>query len=558
VYSHNTGQERQYYVGAANMYGTNPANLEYRFQRVVPIEVSPHDPNTVYHGSQFVHRTTDGGVTWDRISPDLTAFRPERQMVSGGPITRDATGEEHYSTLYAIEESPLEPGVIYAGSNDGPVHVTRDGGANWTDITPPDLPPEGRVQTIEVSPHTPGKMYFASYRYLLNDWEPYIYRTDDYGRSWTRLTDGMNGIPADQPTRVIREDTEREGLLFAGTEFGVFVSLDDGGNWQPLQLDLPVTPITDMKVHRGDLVVSTMGRSFWIMDNLEPLHQFEPAIVASDFALLQPADAYRARYGGGFGFGPAASGAPEYESAKADIDYHLASGADEVTLEILDASGNVVRGFTSGEGGYMYEETQDMRAPQVQRRGRPELSATPGLHRFAWDLRHDAKEARRGPMTVPGTYTVRLTVDGQVQERRLTVRMDPRLSEDGITQADLEEQLAFNLRMVDVITEARGALQDLERAREQVGEAAELGGSAEQRARAALDELARIEEAMITSDEGSYQRPMLMDQLQYLYSMTSRADQRPGQDAYVRLEQLESELQEHIRVLERILGNPIA
>ena len=558
VYSHNTGQERQYYVGAANMYGTNPANLEYRFQRVVPIEVSPHDPNTVYHGSQFVHRTTNAGVDWERISPDLTAFRPERQMVSGGPITRDATGEEHYSTLYAVEESPLEPGVIYAGANDGPVHVTRDGGRSWTEITPPDLPPEGRVNIIEVSPHTPGKMYFAYYRYLLNDWEPYIYRTEDYGRSWTRLTDGVNGIPSDYPTRVIREDTEREGLLYAGTEFGMFVSMDDGASWQALQQNLPVTPITDIKVHRGDLVISTMGRSFWIMDNLEPLRQYESALAMADVALLQPAVAYRARFGGGFGFGPTPSGAPEYTDAAADIDYHLGAAVEEVMLEILDGSGNVVRGFTSDEGGYVYEETQEMRAPRMQRRGRPELATSPGLHRFRWDLRHDGKEARRGPMAVPGVYTVRLTADGVVREQALTVRMDPRLSEDGITLADLEAQLAFNLRMVDVITEARGALRDLERAKEQMDEATELGGSAEERARDALQQLAEIEEDMVTSDEGSYQRPMLLDQLQYLYSMTSRADQRPGQDAYERLEQLETRLQEHIRVLERILGNPIA
>ncbi|MBT8336851.1 MAG: hypothetical protein KJO11_09625, partial [Gemmatimonadetes bacterium] len=266
-YSERTGQEKQYYVGAANMYGTSPANLEYRFQRVVPIEVSPHDPNVVYHGSQFVHRTTDEGVTWEQISPDLTAFRPERQMVSGGPITRDATGEEHYSTLYAIEESPVTAGVIWAGANDGPVHVTRDGGGSWTDVTPSDLPPEGRVSIIDPSPHDAAKAYVAVYRTLLGDDRPYIYRTDDYGSSWTLLTPGDNGISEDTPTRVIREDPDQPGLLYAGTEYGIYVSLDDGASWLPFRQNMPVTPITDMQVHEQDLVVATQGRGFWILDD---------------------------------------------------------------------------------------------------------------------------------------------------------------------------------------------------------------------------------------------------------------------------------------------------
>ncbi|MEE9470177.1 MAG: hypothetical protein V3W32_00550, partial [Gemmatimonadota bacterium] len=223
-----TGQEQQYYVGAQSMYGHNPRDLIYRFQRVSPIEVSPHDPGVVYHASQYVHRTTNEGLTWETISPDLTANEPDKQVISGGPITRDITGEEFYSTIYALEESPLEKGLIWTGANDGPVHVTRNGGVRWDEVTPSDLPPGGRVQSIEPSPHQAGKAYIAVYRYLLGDWEPYIYRTTDYGASWTRLTSGDNGIPADHPTRVVREDPDREGLLYAGTEFGMFVSFDDG------------------------------------------------------------------------------------------------------------------------------------------------------------------------------------------------------------------------------------------------------------------------------------------------------------------------------------------
>ena len=192
------------------MYGVNPRELPYRFQRVVPIEISPHDPSVIYHGSQFVHRTTDEGRTWETISDDLTAFRPERQVISGSPITRDITGEEHYSALYVIEVSPINGNVIWTGANDGPVHVTQDGGQTWINVTPPDMPPEGRIQTIDPSPHAEGKAYVAGYRYLLGDFEPYIYRTDDFGASLDEINGRYeNGIPHDYPTRVIREDPER-------------------------------------------------------------------------------------------------------------------------------------------------------------------------------------------------------------------------------------------------------------------------------------------------------------------------------------------------------------
>ena len=312
-YNQSTGQEKQYYVGMGNIYGHNTADLVYRFQRVSPIAVSPHDPNIVYHASQFLHRTTDEGVTWETISPDLTARTPETQMISGGPITRDITGEEFYSTLYAVKESPIEPGQIWVGANDGPIHMTRDGGANWTNVTPPDLPPGGRVQTVEPSPHRPNKAYVAVLRYQLDDWEPHIYRTDDYGRTWTRLTTGTNGIPADSPTRVIREDPDREGLLYAGTEFGMFVSFDDGANWQSFQLNLPATPVTDMRVHQKDLVISTMGRSFWILDDLTALHQLNEDVASSNVHLFAPRDAYRMRYGGRRGRG---GGSPADETSR--------------------------------------------------------------------------------------------------------------------------------------------------------------------------------------------------------------------------------------------------
>jgi photosystem II stability/assembly factor-like uncharacterized protein len=243
----NTSNEERYWIGVQSLYGNPGGDLSYRFQRVSPMEVSPHDSRIVYYGSQFVHRTHDGGVTWEKISPDLTA-RPEgTQGASGEPITRDATGEEVYSTLYSIRESTVEKGVIWAGSNDGLIHVTRDEGKTWTNVTPKGLPAGGRVQCIEPGTHQAGTAYAAIYRFLLGDFAPYIYRTDDFGKSWTRLTDGSNGIAADEPTRVVREDPHRADLLYAGTEFGMYISFDSGAHWQSFQLNLPNTPITDIK-----------------------------------------------------------------------------------------------------------------------------------------------------------------------------------------------------------------------------------------------------------------------------------------------------------------------
>lgn len=551
-YSRATGQEKQFYVGAQYMYGRNPAELDYRFQRVSPIEVSPHDPDVVYHGSQFVHRTTDDGQTWETISPDLTAFPPERQMASGGPITRDITGEEHFSTLYEIEVSPLDAGVVWTGANDGPVHVTRDGGETWTEVTPEGMPPEGRIETVEPSSHDPGRAYVAGYRYLLDDWEPYIYRTTDFGETWTRLTDGQNGIPADHPTRVVREDPEQEGLLYAGTEFGMFVSFDDGARWQPLQLDLPVTPITDIRIHRGDMAISTMGRSFWILHDLTPLRAAAASVEsggtagASSHRLLPPRDATRMRYFS-FGSDPAE---PDYPPAGAVIDYVLSEDVSgPVTLEILDDEGALVRAYSSEEDGYEVEDPSRMAAPgpyPVTLTG-PTLETGAGHHRVRWDLTHagawdEDGQAGRGPMAVPGTYTVRLQVDGRTLERELEVDIDPRVAADGVTRADLQAQLDLNLRIRDARSEARRAVADLEAALERVDTARADGSLSGDEATALEAELRGVLDRLVTSDEGSYPPPMFLDQLGYLSGMTGRADQRPGRDAYERFDELRSRL----------------
>jgi photosystem II stability/assembly factor-like uncharacterized protein len=546
-YSHVTGQEKQFYVGAANIYGHNPADLQYRFQRVSPIHVSPHDASVVYHASQYLHRSTDEGQTWETISPDLTANRPEHQVISGSPITRDITGEEIFSALYAVEESPLERGVIWTGSNDGLVHVTRDNGKTWANVTPKGLPANARIQTVDASPHQPGEAYIAAYRYLLDDWQPYIFRTTNYGKSWTRLTTGKNGIPADYPTRVVREDPARDGLLYAGTEFGMFVSFNEGAQWQPFQQNLPVTPITDIAVHQNDLVLSTMGRSFWILDNLTPLHQLSREVAASRLHLFAPDGAYRMRYS----TYPDDPAAPEYPPVGAVIDYWLAEPAGTLTLEILDESGKLIRSYSSDAPGETAVAVQGMRAPGMERMGTAKLPNDRGMHRFLWDLSYAGpwhadkrRSGRGGPMVVPGNYQVRLSTEQWSETRPLEVRIDPRVAADGVIQADLEAQLALNLEIRDLLTQSRLAAARI----------ADVLKQTDSDAAAKPAALRMIEAQLVTSTEGSYPQPMLTDQIAYLYNMTTGADQRPGRDAFERYTVLRTELEQRIAELQTLLG----
>jgi len=559
-YSRRTGQEQNYWVGAQYMYGRNPAELEYRFQRTVPIEVSPHDPDVVYHASQYVHRTTDDGATWDRISPDLTARPPEHQVVSGGPITRDITGEEHFSTLYVVEESPLEEGLLWVGSNDGPVHVTRDGGESWTEVTPPGWEVDGRINAIDPSPHDPGGAIVTGYRFLLDDWRPYVFRTEDYGETWTRIADGTRGIPPDHPVRVVRQDPDREGLLYAGTEFGLHVSFDAGASWRPFQLDLPVTPVTDIEIHRKDLVLSTMGRGFWILDDLTPLHRITAASGRAPFHLFAPREAIRTRYDRTPGsYRHQAPHAPEYPEPGATLHYWLGEEPPgEVRLEILDADGEVVRGFSSDERGWAVTGADRMAAPGPGAGSRlqgPRLATSRGTHRIRWNFRYPGPLTSdggrgRGPLATPGEYTVRLTVGGESRSAPLRVGLDPRVRAEGVTRDDLEEQLVLNLRIRDAISEGRRGDERISSLRERVEEARESGAVPPETASSLDARLQELHARLVTSGRGSYPPPMILDQLGYLYGMTTGSDQRPGADAVRRLGQLRERLDVVLDALE--------
>ncbi|HEV8453456.1 MAG TPA: hypothetical protein VGQ24_01115 [Gemmatimonadales bacterium] len=536
-----TGQSKRYWVGAQSLYGNPARDLILRFQRVSPMATSPHDPNVLYYGSQHLHRTRDKGVTWEKISPDLTAHPDCCQGASGEPITRDVTGEEFYSTLYAITESPHEAGVIWTGANDGPFHLTRDNGKRWKNITPKDLPPGGRVAWIEASPHRKGSAYYAVYRYLLGDYQPYLYRTDDYGATWKRLTDGKNGIPADWPTRVVREDPDREGLLYAGTEFGLFVSFDNGIRWQPFQLNLPNVPINDIRVHRKDLVIATQGRALWIFDDLSPLHQLGARINASEVQLYRPRDGYRTRAGA------------EYLTPA--LTYYLPSTpAGVVKVEILDSVGKVVNSYGSdaaapagragrGGGGGGGADPDDPDAPAFRFGGGvvSRVSKTAGTNRFVWDLRHSS-----GVTAPPGRYQARLTVGETVRTVPFTLRIDPRLAEDGTTVADLREQFEHNLRMRALVSEVNQVVARVRAAQTR------LQGSSG----AAADTLAKVQAigAKLLTEPVRYGKPGLQAHISYLNGMTNAVDQKIGRDAIARYQVLKQELDTLAAELDRVLG----
>nr|WP_299595993.1 hypothetical protein [Sphingomonas bacterium] len=562
--------EERYWVGAESLYGNDPKSLRYRFQRVAPMEISPTEPNTIYYGSQYVHRSQDGGVTWNTISPDLTLNPADKQLASGEPITRDATGEEVYSTVYAIRESKIRPGVIWSGSNDGLVFVTQDNGKSWQNVTPKDLPPGGRVQNIEPGVRAPGTAYIAVYRYLLGDYAPYLYRTDDYGKSWTRLTSGRNGIAADEPTRVIREDPERPDLLYAGTEFGMYVSFDRGARWQSLQLDLPAVPVTDIRLTHGDMALSTQGRGFYILDNLSVLRQLPPPREAAKSSrLFKPAVAVRIPAAGDKGADPKEG--PEHILPGAQIDYYVAPGAKStpVTLTILDAAGAVVRRFSSegsspaggGAGGGGDDEGGGQYRPTYVTK----LDTAPGMHRFIWDLRYSGEPAGTpaapqpgqpgqpaesrtrhptGPVAPPGNYTVVMAAGKFETRQPLEIVEDPRVLATGLTNADVVAQFEHNMRVLKLVHDANAAVLRVTQAQ------AALKTNPDPARAQALDPIA----AKLITPRIRYSQPGLQTHVTYLYGQYNMTDQKVGRDAIERYAELRKKVDDVSAELDRVLG----
>jgi hypothetical protein len=521
-----------------NPMGAGAAELKHRFQWTAPIMMSANDPNAVYHGGEAVFKTTDEGMTWTAISRDLTRNDKSKQQSSGGPLTQDNTSVEYYDTVFALAESPLEKGLIWAGSDDGLVHVTRDGGQHWSDVTSKEFGDWSLVSIIEASPHSAGTAYVAIDRHKLDDFHPYLFKTADYGKTWAKIT---TGLPDNSYAHTIREDPKRKGLLYAGTENGIYISFDDGGHWQSLKLNLPTTPIHDLTIKGDDLIVATHGRAFWALDDIGPLRQMNAAAEGGEVHLYQPSPTIRFR-GPGFTL-PATVPVGANPPAGAVIYYSLkAAPKEQITLEVLDAHGKLVRKYSSkktGEGASPDEEEFGIRRPGQ------ELPAEAGLNHFVWDMHFESPTRvpgavgwggrPEGPLVVPGTYEIKLTVAGKSETAKLEITKDPRVS---ASQADLEKQEELALRIRDRVTAGHEAVNQIRSVRSQI-EALKKRLSADASAKPVLDaadaltkKMNAVEEKIIQPKSKSGEDPLnypiqVADQFVALQETVESADTAP-------------------------------
>lgn len=585
-YDHGTGQSRIVTVWPEVSTGLGAKDMKYRFQWTFPLLFSPHDPNVLYVAGNLVFRSTDQGSSWEAISPDLTRNDATKMEPSGGPITIDTTGVETYGTIFALAESPHEKGVFWAGSDDGLVHISRDGGATWENITPPDLPLWTLISMIEPSPHDPGVAYLAATRYKLGDNRPMLYRTLDYGKTWHSIT---KGIPKNDFTRVIREDPSRRGVLYAGTETGVYVSFDDGTSWQPMQGNLPRVPVYDLVVKNNDLVAATHGRSFWIMDDLTLLHQMTDQLAQSVAHLFKPRPAYRILWQGGFGEKPGPgknydllydtlvtfqeirkpSGQPDRVFLDAGknppdgviVNYHLSGKPeDEVTLEIIDGTGHRIRSYSS--------RAQD----EAQR-----ALANPGMNRLVWDMRYPPahkvpgdksteEELKKGLLVTPGTYQITLTVGSWSQTEPFDILKDPRVV---AAQEELEAQFELLMKIRGKISETHDAINKIRSIRHQVDEwmqrakARRSAGPISDAADSLKEKLSRIENELIQVDfRGARDRLHLPAKLNIklveLSKVVSSGDFAPTKQSYEVFRGLSAQIDLQLKQLDSVVSTDVS
>ena len=584
-YDHRTGQVRIVTVWPEFYTGWGAKDMKYRFQWTYPIKFSPHDSNILYATGNLVFRSTDQGDSWEPISPDLTRNDPSTLEPSGGPITKDTSGAETYATIFAFAESPVEKGLFWAGSDDGLVHISRDGGENWDDITPKDFGEWTLVSMIEPSPHDPAVAYLAATRYKLDDTRPMLFKTSDYGATWTSIVDG---IREGDYLRCVREDPVNPGLLYAGTETGAYVSFDHGAAWQPLQSNLPAVPVYDLVVKEDDLVAATHGRSFWILDDVTRLRQISRDIADKRAYLFKPRDTYR----------PAAPfGARRGSAGK---NYMLSLGAPIAYYETKDEMGNVVQKLLdAGENPphgvivtYYLKEAPESEAtlafhdsnggliktfsslrlaePSPYQPEDPRLPAKQGGNSFVWDMRYpyarkvpDDKaldSVTTGPLATLGTYSVTLTVDGESQTQSFRLLKDPRVA---ASQQDFDEQLAAAIQVRDKLSEVTDAIVSLRSIREQAQEWAKRaeGSPAADTVTAAADglkeKLTAIEnELMQTGYRGERDRlhiqVKLNRKLAELMNVISAADFKPTKQIYDVFTDITGRIEPHLQSLQQV------
>ena len=588
-YNHHSGEEMNITPWPVNPIGAAAADQKYRFQWTEPIVFSPHEPHVLYFAAQVLFKTSDEGMHWEIISPDLTRNDKSKQQASGGPITKDNTGVEVFDTIFSVVESPVQKDLIWAGSDDGLVHITTDGGKNWSNVTPKTMPEWGTVSMIEASSYDAGTAYVAVERHRLDDFSPYIFKTADFGKTWTSI---HSGIPADDYAHAVRMDRKRKDLLYAGTEKGVFVSFDDGATWQNLQTNLPVVPVWDIYVHNDDLVAATHGRSFWILDDLSPLQQYNHDFAKDDVHLYSPRTAVRAEFGGGFGGGSGEvgqnppSGAVIYywlktaikkpegkKDGEAQADGGSAGAkAVPITMEILDSKGQVIRKYPPKP------QPSDEAPSEESDFGRPQARALPieaGLNRFVWDLQYEGSSRvphsplwggnTDGPIALPGNYQVKLTVQGKSYTAPLEIKPDPRVT---ATQADLEKQFDLRLKIRGRVTQAHDTINQIRDIRAQINALNKrLEGQPQAKAVAEagkqLDKkMTEVEEVLVQTKAKSNQDVLnypirLNNYLVALGGVVESADGGPTQASYDVFNMLSRQLDEQLAKWHEILNTDV-
>jgi photosystem II stability/assembly factor-like uncharacterized protein len=589
---HRTGEEQAINPWPVNPIGWPAADVKHRFQWTEPIAFSPHDPKTMYFAGEVLFKTTDGGMSWTIISPDLTRNDKSKQGSSGGPITKDNTGVEVYDTIFSVVESPIQKDLIWAGTDDGLVQLTRDGGAHWENVTPKAMPDWGTVSMIEASSRDVGTAYLAVERHKSDDFAPYVFKTTDFGKTWSKL---VAGLPANDYVHAVRVDPRRPGLLFAGTEQGVYFSFDDGAHWQSLQLNLPTSPVNDLVIKNADLVVATHGRSFWVLDDVTPLEQYEDSIPQQVAHLFTPAPANHTVFRGS----PFAASAGKNPPAGAVINYWLKtslkkpdqpnssissaetkkpdaeSEAPKITLEILDSSGKVIRKYPKKEepGNDNNNDEEDFFSRGA---GAGNLPADAGLNRFVWDLRYEGATKvpkaplwggnTDGPKALPGTYQVRLTVLGKSYTAPLEIKADPRLK---MGQEDLTQQFDLLLKIRDKVTETDDAIIQIRDLREQIN-AINTRLKNDPRAKVIADagktvdtKMTVVEEALVQTKAKSGQDVLnfpvrLNNDLVALGGVVGSADSTPTRQSYEVFEMLSKAVDEQLAKWKAILSTDVA
>ncbi len=579
-YDHRDGQTRKVTIWPDNEMGWAPDKLKYRFQWDFPLLFSLHDPNLMFAGGNVLFASSDQGQSWKAISADLTRNDKAKQISSGGPITKDNTSVEYYDTIFTVNESPVAKGELWVGSDDGMVHLTRDGGAHWKDVTPKNAPEWMQVNSMEASPFDPATAYLAGTMYKFDDDHPYLYKTTDYGKTWQQIT---TGIPPGALTRCIREDPNKRNLLYAGTETGIYVSFDGGAKWQSMQLNLPVTQIADLAIQKREheLVAATHGRAFWIFDDTNVLAQLSDGLMKEDVRLFQPKQTYR----GAFGQHSSERGAKDAGSNPASgavIYYWLKDKPKtEVTIEFLDESGKPIKKFSS-KATRQEQAAAASAEPEWEDEGEeprgggknPLAPAEQGLNRFEWDLRYpDAAKfpgmvlwagSVRGPVVTPGVYQVRLSADGKTETEKFEVRKDPRLT---TTPEQFAAQLELGLQMRDKLSKTNETVIEIRQVRKQIDELTirlEAGAQTEksksvlERAKSLSAEMTQIEEALYQTKSRASEDPLnfpvrLNNKLAALLADVEASDAQPTAAEQQVYEDLATEINAQLKAWNQVM-----